>query len=109
MEQQVTPDHTPGGAKTKPSTGLIEVKVVYPSAHGPAVREFPQSTTLHEVKDFALNEFGLAEETLADGNKIVFFMYFGSTKLENLEQPISEFAHSNDKVNFRLAKEVIAG
>jgi hypothetical protein len=56
-----------------------------------------------------LHEFELVEETLPDGSKIVCFMYFGNTKLENLDQAISTFAHPNDKVNFRLAKEVIAG
>ena len=109
MEQEPHGDHSPAGPKPVPGAGLIEVKVVYPSAHGPAVKELLPSTTLHEVKDFALNEFGLAEETLPDGNKIVFFIYFASTRLENLDQPISAFAHPNDKVTFRLAKEVIAG
>ena len=93
----------------KAETGLIEVKVVYPSAHGPAVMEFAPDTPVRQVKDFALNEFGLKEETLPDGNKIVFFMYFEKTKIENLDQAVSNFAHPNDKVNFRLAKEVIAG
>jgi hypothetical protein len=93
----------------KIETGLIEVKVVYPSAHKPAVKEFAPETTVRQVKDFALHEFELVEETLPDGSKIVFFMYFGNTKLENLDQAISTFAHPNDKVNFRLAKEVIAG
>ena len=64
---------------------------------------------MRQVKDFALHEFELVEETLPDGSKIAFFMYFGNTKLENLDQAISTFAHPNDKVNFRLAKEVIAG
>ena len=71
--------------------------------------ETARETTVRQVKDFALHEFGLVEETLPDGSKIVFFMYFGNTKLENLDQAISTFAHPNDKVNFRLAKEVIAG
>jgi hypothetical protein len=93
----------------KVETGLIDVKVVYPSAHRPAVKEFAPETTVRQVKDFALTEFGLTEETLPDGNKIVFFIYFGNTKLENLDQAISSFEHPNHKVDFRLAKEVIAG
>lgn len=93
----------------KIETGLIEVKVVYPSAHGPAVKEFAPETVVRQVKDFALSEFGLTEETLSDGSKIVFFMYFGNTRLDNLDQPISSFEHPNHKVIFRLAKEVIAG
>lgn len=93
----------------KIETGLIEVKVVYPSAHKPVLKEFAPETTVRQVKDFVLREFGLAEETLPDASMIVFFMYFGSTKVENLDQAISMFAHPNDKVNFRLAKEVIAG
>jgi hypothetical protein len=93
----------------KIETGLIEVKVVYPSAHKPAVKEFAPTATVRQVKAFALHEFGLAEESLPDGSTIVFFIYSGNTKLENLDQPISAFAHPNDKVNFRLAKEVIAG
>jgi hypothetical protein len=93
----------------KIETGLIDVKVVYPSAHGPAVKEFAPDATVRQVKDFALHEFGLKEEPLPDGTQIVFFMYFEKTKLENLDQAISNFDHPNHKVNFRLAKEVIAG
>ena len=73
------------------------------------MKEFAPDRTVRQVKAFALDEFGVKEETLPDGNQIVFFMYFEKTKLENLDQPISAFAHPNDKVNFRLAKEVIAG
>lgn len=93
----------------KTETGVIEVKVVYPSAHQPAVKDFAPETMLRQVKAFALDEFGVKEETLPDGTQIVFFMYFEQTKLENLDQPISAFTHPNNKVNFRLAKEVIAG
>ena len=93
----------------KTDTGLIEVKIVYPSAQGPAVKEFGPDATLRQVKDFALDEFGLKEETV-DGNQIVFFMFFERTKLENLDQTLGAVAHKpNDKVTLRLAKEVIAG
>lgn len=109
MEQELRTDHMPEEPMERTVTGLVEVKVVYPSAHKPAVKEFAPETTVRQVKDFALREFDLAEETLPDGSKIAFFMYFGNTKVENLEQSISGFAHPNDKVNFRLAKEVIAG
>lgn len=91
------------------SSDLIEVKVVYPSAHGPAVKEFPPTATLREVKAFALAEFGLREETV-NGNQIVFFLFHGNDKLENLDQPLSSFVKPTDrKLNLRLAKETIAG
>lgn len=88
---------------------LIEVKVVYPSAHGPAVKEFAPTATLREVKAFALTEFGLREETV-NGNQVVFFLFHDHDKLENLDQPLSSIVQPPDrKVNFRLAKETIAG
>ncbi len=90
-------------------TNLIEVKVVYPSAHGPAVKEFPPEATIREVKQFALDTFGLKEETV-DGNQIVFFLFLDRTKIENLDQPLSAVVEKhNHKVTFRLAKEIIAG
>ncbi len=63
----------------------VEVKVVYPSAHAPAEKEFPRSATLREVKQFALDAFGLKEGNV-DGQQVVFFLYFHHTKLENLDQ-----------------------
>ncbi len=94
---------------TKDQSGLIEVKVVYPSAHRPAVKDFTPDTTIRQVKEFALNEFKLKEETV-DNNQIVFFLYLDRTKIENLDQPLSAVVHKpNDKASFRLAKEIIAG
>jgi hypothetical protein len=72
------------------------------------VKEFALETTVRQVKDFALNEFGIKEETLPDGRKIIFWMYFEKTKLVNLDQPIGSFEPIHN-VNFRLAMEVIAG
>jgi hypothetical protein len=87
----------------------IAVKVVYPSAHAPAEKEFPRSATLREVKQFALDTFGLKEGTV-DGNQIVFFLYLRHTKIENLDQPLSAVVPAHEhEVTFRLAKEVIAG
>lgn len=93
----------------KNESNEIDVKVIYPSAHGPAEQEFAPSATLRQVKAFALNAFGLTEET-EGGNQIVFFLYLDRTKIENLDQPLSAVVEKhNNKVTFRLAKEVIAG
>jgi hypothetical protein len=90
-------------------TSQVEVKVVYPSAHRPAEGEFAEETTIRQVKNFALNEFGLKEETV-DGNQIVFFLFKDREKIDNLDQPLGAFvSRPHDKVTFRLAKEVIAG
>jgi hypothetical protein len=87
----------------------VEVKVVYPSAHAPAEKEFPRSATLREVKQFALDAFGLKEGNV-DGQQVVFFLYFHHTKLENLDQRLSAIVPEHeDEATFRLAKEVIAG
>ena len=87
----------------------IEVKIVYPSAHAPAEKEFPPSATLREVKQFALDTFGLKEGNV-DGQQVVFFLYFHHTKLENLDQPLSAIVPEHEhEATFRLAKEVIAG
>jgi hypothetical protein len=91
------------------ANGLIEVKVVYPSAHGPAVGSFAPETQIREIKTFSLNEFGLREETM-DGNQIIFFLFNERTKIENLNQPLATFVlPPGDKAHFRLAKETIAG
>ena len=88
---------------------LIEVKVVYPSAHRPAVKEFAPTATIREVKTFALSEFGLSEETVG-GNQVVFFLFHGDDKIQDLDQPLSAFVKPpHRKVEFRLAKETIAG
>jgi hypothetical protein len=87
---------------------LIEVKVVYPSAHHPAEQKFAPDTPLSQVKQFALAFFGLHEGT-EGGNQIRFFLYHRDHKIENLEQPLSAVADGHEKVDFRLAKEVIAG
>ncbi|MGH7146422.1 MAG: hypothetical protein ACREIJ_00765 [Nitrospiraceae bacterium] len=87
----------------------IEVKVVYPSAHQPAVGSFTPETLIRQIKQFALSEFGLQEQPV-DGNQIVFFLFHERTKIENLDQPLSTFVqHGQHKVQFRLVKEVIAG
>jgi hypothetical protein len=86
----------------------IGVKVVYPSGHHPAEKDFPPETLLQEVKQFAVTFFGLQEGP--DGqNQIVFFLYHKDDKIENLGQPLSAIADGHKNVNFRLAKEVIAG
>lgn len=93
----------------KPHEEQIEVKVIYPSAHGPAEKTFSPTATLREVKAFALDAFGLKEETVG-GNQTVFFLFHDRTKLENLDAPLSDvFDKPNNKVTFRLAKEIIAG
>lgn len=87
----------------------VEVKVVYPSAHAPAEKEFPRSATLREVKQFALDAFGLKEGTV-DGNQVVFFLYFHHSKLENLDQQLGAIVPEHEhEATFRLAKEIIAG
>ena len=87
----------------------IEVKIIYPSAHAPAEKDFPPSATLRQVKQFALDTFGLKEGNI-DGQQIVFFLYFHHSKLENLDQPLSAIVPEHeDEATFRLAKEVIAG
>jgi hypothetical protein len=87
----------------------IEVKVTYPSAHGPAERSFPPTSTVGDVKAFALAEFGLTEGTV-DGNQIVFFLYFREDRQDDLARQLQSFPdHPNNKLHFRLSKEIIAG
>lgn len=87
----------------------IAVKVVYPSAHHPAEKELSPSELLREVKQFALDTFGLKEGNV-DGQQIVYFLYHHHTKIENLDQPLSAVVPPHEhEVTFRLAKEVIAG
>jgi hypothetical protein len=90
-------------------TTELRVKVVYPSAHAPAEKEFPRSATLREVKQFALDAFGLKEGNV-DGQQVVFFLYFHHKKLENLDELLGTIVPEHEhEANFRLAKEVIAG
>ena len=87
----------------------IDVKVTYPSAHGPAERTFVPTATVGDVKSFALAEFGLQEQTV-DGNQIVFFLYFQNDRLDDLTRQLGTFpSHPNNRLHFRLAKEIIAG
>lgn len=87
---------------------LIDVKVVYPSAHQPAERQFTPETSIRQVKQFALDFFGLREGD-EGGNRVVFFLYVRDRKIENLDEPLSVVADGHPKVGFRLAKELIAG
>lgn len=90
-------------------TTQIEVKIVYPSAHKPAEREFLPDAPLREIKQFALNAFTLNEGTV-DGNQIVFFLIHQQTKIEDLDQPLNAFLSPHDrKLHFRLVKEIVAG
>lgn len=87
----------------------IEVKVVYPSAHAPAEGKFPPSTTLLQVKQFALDTFDLKDGNVG-GQQIVFFLYWRNSKMENLDQPLSTLVKAQEhNLTFRLAKEVVAG
>jgi hypothetical protein len=87
----------------------IDVRIVYPSAHKPAEKKFSPETTIRQVKDFALDAFGLKEGPV-DGNQVVFFLFHDRTKLENLDQPLSALVEKNQhNVTLRLAKEVVAG
>jgi hypothetical protein len=88
---------------------MIDVRVVYPSAHHPAEKNFPPETTIGLIKQFALEFFGLKEEPI-EGNQVVFFLFHGRNKIENLEQPLSSFVEGNSHHSeFRLAKEIVAG
>jgi hypothetical protein len=94
---------------TETHTKEIAVKVVYPSAHHPAEKEFSPSATLREVKQFALDTFGLKEGNV-DGQQVVYFLYLHHSKIENLDQRLSAILPPHEhEVTFRLAKEVIAG
>lgn len=94
---------------TETHSQQITVKVVYPSAHHPAEKTFPRTATIREVKQFALDTFGLKEGNI-DGQQVVFFLYLHRTKIENLDEPLSKLvSHEEHEVTFRLAKEVIAG
>lgn len=95
---------------TETHTRTIEVKITYPSAHHPAEGRFSPETTVGQIKKFALDEFHLKEETV-DGNQIVFFLFHGKEKLENMNEEISTLLKNphQDDLEFRLAKEVIAG
>ncbi|MBE3039029.1 MAG: hypothetical protein IMZ62_09490 [Chloroflexi bacterium] len=95
--------------ETEHKQHLIEVRVVYPSAHHPAEGEFTPETTIRQIKQFAMDTFGLKEETV-EGNQVVFFLYHDRKKIENLDQALSTFVDEHKKkVEFRLAKEIIAG
>lgn len=87
---------------------LIEVKVTYPSAHHPAEHRFAPETPLRDVKQFALDFFHLHEGT-EGGNQVRFFLYHHDRKIEDLNQPLRAIAGEHKHVDFRLAKEVIAG
>ena len=95
---------------TETHTKTIDVKVTYPSAHNPAEGKFSSETTVGQIKAFALTEFNLKEETV-DGNQIVFLLFHGKEKLENMNEEIGTLLKNphQDDLEFRLAKEVIAG
>lgn len=87
----------------------IEVKIVYPSAHRPVEGDFSLDATIRQVKQLALDAFGLTEGTV-DGNQIVVFLVHKHVKIENLDQPLSGFIEPHQhKVQFQLVKEIIAG
>jgi hypothetical protein len=89
---------------------LIKVNIKYPSAHEPFKHEYPPATPVSTPKADALTAFGLREETLPDGSQVLFFLFHGNTKIQDLTQLLSTFApNTNATVEFRLAREIIAG
>ncbi|MCR4403005.1 MAG: hypothetical protein NUW12_09555 [Firmicutes bacterium] len=94
------------------SDGTVNVRVIYPSARKPAEREFSLRTPVCQVKAFALGEFGITEgaDSQNPANQVVFFLFHGRTKVEDLNQPLSAFHKGNQQeMVFRLIREVIVG
>lgn len=94
------------------TTTTLRVRIVYPSAHRPAEGDFTVQTTVGEVKQFALNTFGVKEGSDPENpaNQVVFFLFHERAKLKNLGQPIGELRNGNQQqIVFRLIREVIVG
>ncbi len=75
---------------------------------GPWKNVYPETTTLSVVRSDAMTHFGVADS--ADGgNQVVFRLYHGGDRLDDLNQIVGQIGHGEGALAMRLVREVIAG
>jgi hypothetical protein len=86
-----------------------EVIVNYAGArHGPWKKRYGEATLLSIVRTEAMSHFGVADST-DGGNQVVFRLYHGGDRLDNLDTMVGEIGHGEGVLALRLIREVIAG
>lgn len=91
------------------NAGNRKVVVSYAGGReGPWTHEYDPTTKLSVVRADAMSHFGLAD-TAEGGNQVVFRVYHGGDRLEDLDRSIAETATGQGALALRLIREVIAG
>lgn len=88
---------------------LREVVVSYAGGRqGLWKKEYADTTPMAMVRSDAMDHFGVADS--ADGgNQVVFRLYHGGDRIDDLNLTVSQVGHGQGALAFRLVREVIAG
>jgi hypothetical protein len=95
--------------ETKAGT-TTEVTVTYAGGRGgPWKQTYLNDTQLGPVREDAMSHFQVADSTDAGGNQILFRLYHGRDRMDDLNQTVGDRAEGRPHLSFRLVREVIAG
>lgn len=88
---------------------IRDVVVTYAGGRrGPWKHDYAGSTPLSTVRTDAMGHFGIADSA-EGGNQVIFRLYHGGDRIENLSQSVDEVGAGRGAVALRLVREVIAG
>jgi hypothetical protein len=89
---------------------LEVLQVRYPPAPKPFIEHHPDpSETIGSLRERAKTFFGVADTTLPNGDRILFYLIFGRDRLENDAATVGSVVGDDPAPHFRLGKQHIQG
>lgn len=87
----------------------IKVIVHYPPAKEPFKHEFAATQSVADVKSVVLKAFGLTEGQDAQGNTVMYPLYFEKRELTDPQEPIGKLAGEAEAINLKLTQHITQG
>lgn len=102
----MTSEHEHGGG---PMKDWLDVIVTYAAAKHPYEdKHAKRTTTLQELKATAMDKFKVQESNTGN-EQVLFWLYLGSEKLQDLSRTVGDLANGADKLELMLVQQIIYG
>ena len=99
-------EHGQGGG---PKKDWLDVIVTYAAAKHPYEdKHAERTTTLQQLKTAVMDKFKVQESNTGN-EQVLFWLYLGSEKLEDLSRTLGALANGVDKLELMLVQQIIYG
>jgi hypothetical protein len=99
-------EHGQGG---EPKKDWLDVIVTYAAAKHPYEdKHTDRTTTLQQLKATVMDKFKVQESNTGN-EQMLFWLYFGSDKLQDLSRTVGDLANGADKLELMLVQQIIYG